>query len=83
LAALQITPCTKEIGLECKVEEALSINSVAQDNIGIAIDLRNDEEDIAITNDDESTGDVWVMHGKHSLKLVDKVAIKQDQELND
>jgi len=23
------------------------------------------------------------MHGKHSLKLVDKVAIEQDQKLND
>jgi len=72
----------KEIGLEHKVKEAPSINSVAQDNISMTIDLRNDEEDIA-TNDDESTGDVWVMHGKHSLKLVDKVAIEQDQELND
>jgi len=59
LAALQMTPCTKEIALECKVEEAPSINSVAHDNISMAIDLRNDEEDIAITNDDESTGDAW------------------------
>ena len=58
-----MTPCMKEIGLESKVEEASSINSVAQDSISMAIDWRNYEEDIATTNDDDSTGacvsDAW------------------------
>jgi len=67
-----MTPCIKEksTGLECKVEKAPSINSVAQDSISMAIDIRNDEADIATNNDDEakdSTGGVWLMHGKHSL----------------
>ena len=52
---ISMTPCTKEIGLERKVEEHTMAPSI----------------------------DVWVIHGKHSLKLVDKVAIEQDQELND
>ena len=92
LAALKAS-CTEEMstGLVCKVEDSeapscSSSNSVAQDSTSVisraTIDLR-DNADIATTNDKDWTGDVWVMHGKHSLKLMDKAAIEQGEELND
>ena len=74
-------------GKVIKVEEApiascSSTNSVAQDSSSVIIDLRNNEEGIVTTND-EATDDMWVMHGKHSLKFIDKAVIEQGEELND
>ena len=40
-------------------------------------------EDIATSSTEDLTHDVWVRHGKLTLKLVDKAAIKLGGELND
>ena len=67
-----------------KVEEAPSFsstNSVAQDSNSVIIDLRNNEEGIVTTND-ETTDNVWVMHGKHSLKFIDKAVIEQGNDIH-
>ena len=77
---------------QCKVEveEASSLlgssksNSVAHcttsEISSATIDLSNNE-DVATSSTEER--DVWVTHGKLTLKLVDKEAIELGDELND
>ena len=93
LAALKST-CPGEVLTEpqCKVEveEASSLlgssksNSVAHCSTSeissATIDLSNNE-DVATSSTEER--DVWVRHGKLTLKLVDKAAIELGDELND
>ena len=48
-----------------------------------AIDLRKDNCDVGTTTAASVTNDVWITHGNHTLKLSDKRAIEQDEEMTD
>ena len=48
-----------------------------------AIDLRKDSWDVGTTTAASVTNDVWITHGNHTLKLSDKRAIEQDEEMTD
>lgn len=77
----------------CANETCKSISNIASkqcivkekpiDNISAAIDLRKDTSDVATTTTANITNDVWITHGNDTLKLSDKVAIEQDEELTD
>lgn len=53
------------------------------DDINAPIDLRKDSCDVGPTTAAVVTNDVWITYGNHTLKLSDKRAIEQGEEMTD